>query len=542
MPKPSSSFLLLVVTVIFIFLAGCGSEITDDLEKRVNEYAKTEITGDVDNLNISEQAVLEKLVDASKIMHSIFIAQACPDYFEIRSEIEASNSEFVLSYFDINVGPWDRRLHFEPFYSDRPHPEGANYYPLDLTIEEKALINDSANGFDGLFTMIRRNENGNLVAIPYSEFFNEELTEAAKLLNEAADLSDNVSLADFLRSRAKAFMSDDYFESDMLWMDIDSKVEVTIGPYETYEDGLFGYKAAFESFVTIVDPVESAKLDKYKNELPWFESELPILDKYKNPNRGSESPIRVVDEVYTAGDTRSAVQTIAFNLPNDERVREAKGSKKVLLRNVMNAKFEQILTPIASKLLVPDQAEDIAAESFFMHTLFHEMSHGLGPGIIEIDGRKTEVRLELKELYSALEEAKADAMGPWCIFKLQPKGYFPESIYRQQAVTFLAGLFRSVRFGIAEAHGSANAMQFNYLLERDVISVDEGLFSIDVDAFPGALEELISEILTIQAEGNYESAKAFSNKYSVMPECLATGLAQLDGVPVDLLPMYRWSK
>jgi hypothetical protein len=328
----------------------------------------------------------------------------------------------------------------------------------------------------------------------------------------------------------------------MLWMDIDSTVEVTIGPYETYEDGLFGYKAAFESFVTIVDPVESAKLSKYKNELPWFESELPILDEYKNMNRGTESPIRVVDEVYTAGDTRTAVQTIAFNLPNDERVREAKGSKKVLLRNVMNSKFEHILTPIAAKLLVPDQAADIAAESFFMHTLFHEMSHGLGPGIIEVDGRKTEVRFELKELYSAIEETKADAMGPWCIFKLQPKGHFPESIYRQQAVTFLAGLFRSVRFGIAEAHGSANAIQFNYLLERKVISVEDGLFSIDVDAFPAALNELVAEILTIQAEGNYDAAKEFSDKYSVMPDCLAAGLAQLDGVPVDLLPEYRWAK
>lgn len=541
MPKSISFVLPVFLATVLIMFSGC-SETTTEIEKRVSEYVPTTITGDVDNLSQSDQVVLEKLVEASKIMHSIFITQACPDYSEIRNEIISYGSDATLKYFEINVGPWDRRHHFEPFYGERQHPGGANYYPQDLTDAEKDLIRDSSNGLDGLFTMIRRDEHGGLIAIPYSEFFADRLNSAAKLLNEAADLSDNDSLAAFLRSRAEAFLSDDYFESDMLWMDIDSTVEITIGPYETYEDGMFGYKAAFESFVTIVDPVESAKLDKYKNELPWFESELPILDEYKNMNRGTESPIRVVDEVYTAGDTRSAVQTIAFNLPNDERVREAKGSKKVLLRNVMNSKFEHILTPIAAKLLVPDQAADIAAESFFMHTLFHEMSHGLGPGIIEVDGRKTEVRLELKELYSALEEAKADAMGPWCIFKLQPKGYFPESIYRQQAVTFLAGLFRSVRFGIAEAHGSANAIQFNYLLERDVISVEDGLFSIDVDAFPAALNELVAEILTIQAEGNYAAAKDFSNKYSVMPDCLADGLAQLDGVPVDLLPEYRWAK
>jgi hypothetical protein len=517
----------------------------DDLAARLEAYVPTELSPDIAHLDATQVQVLDKLVAASKIMNSIFQQQATPCRETLMARIEdlpADQRESAARYFGINVGPWDRRFHHEPFFGDWEHPEGANYYPLDLTAEEKTFIADSANGMDGLFTMIRRNDKGALVARPYSEFFAKDLNEAAALLNEAAALTENASLKAFLESRATAFLSDDYYASDMLWMDLDGTVEVTIGPYETYEDGLFGYKAAFESFVTVTDPVESARLAKFKDELPWLEARLPIADEHKNLNRGSDSPIRVVDEVYSAGDTRAGVQTIAFNLPNDERVREAKGSKKVLLRNVMKAKFDQILMPIARELVAEDQLGDLTSESFFLHTLWHEMSHGLGPGKIMKDGKATEVRLELKDTYSTLEEAKADAMGEWDIFVLHRAGrdYFPAEIVKQQSATYLAGLFRSVRFGIGEAHGQANAMQFNYLLDRGAISVDEatGRFRVHHEVFEEAIGQMVADIIAIQAVGDYEGSNAYIARWGGMSPVLAEALEKLDGIPVDVQPVF----
>ena len=561
-------WIILTVLTLAVGATGCGSKeeaevkhesaqspcdwinhgeltVVDDLQARLDAYVPTALNPELSHLDETQTAVLNKLVEASKLMTEIFHIQATP----CRAELEALIDGFPAGlqaglhrYFAINVGPWDRRFHHEPFFGSLVHPDGANYYPLDLTAEEKALIADSANGFDGLFTMVRRDDQGQLKAIPYSEFFKPQLDQAAALMKEAAVLTKNESLRAFLNSRADAFGTDDYYESDMLWMDLDSMVEITIGPYETYEDGLFGYKAAFESFVTVTDPESSARLKGYKNELPWLEANLPIPDEHKNMNRGGESPIRVVDEVYSAGDTRTAVQTIAFNLPNDERVREAKGSKKVLLRNVMKSKFEQILKPIAAELVVPEQLGDLTAESFFLHTLWHEMSHGLGPGKITVDGRETEVRLELKETYSTLEEAKADAMGEWDIFVLTraDRVHFSDNILKEQSATFLAGLFRSVRFGIGEAHGQANAIQYNYLMEKKAVIFHEesGRYSIDVEVFEKAIAELVAEICMIQAVGDYQASVDFINKYGGMNETLAASLAKLDGIPVDLEPLF----
>lgn len=521
-----------------------------DLEARADAYVPTTLDPPLDHLDAGDLAVLAKLVEVARIMDGLFAIQATPCADELAahlSRLPADRQEAARRYFSINKGPWDRRFDFEPFLGDWVHPAGANYYPVDLTEAEKAAITDGANGLDGLFTMVRRDAAGRLVAVPYSRYFAAELGQAAALMREAAALTGNASLRAFLESRADAFLSDDYFASDMLWMDVDSPVEITVGPYETYEDGLFGYKAAFEAFVTVTDPVESGRLAKFKDELPWLESQLPIEERHKNPNRGAESPIRVVDEAYSAGDTRAGVQTIAFNLPNDERVREAKGSKKVLLRNVMKAKFEQILVPIAQVVVSEDQLADLTAESFFLHTLWHEMSHGLGPGRITVDGRETEVRLELKDTYSTLEEAKADAMGEWAIFALTRagKGHFPETIFRQQAATYLAGIFRSVRFGTGGAHGEANAIQFNYLVEKGAILHDAGTgrFRIDVPVFEKAIGVLVGEICTIQAEGDYAASQAFIQRYGGMAETLAAALARLDHIPVDIEPVFpRWDR
>jgi hypothetical protein len=516
-----------------------------DLAQRSEDYVDAELSPDLSMLNSTQTQVLEKLVEASKIMNQIYLTQATPCREVLRERIAALPEEdqaVAGRYFDINAGPWDRRFHYKPFMGNWEHPEGANFYPLDLTEKETAFIGDSTNGLDGLFTMVRRDDSGALEAVPYSKFFAGPLQESATLLREAAALTENASLKAFLESRATAFLTDDYYESDMLWMDLDGLVEITIGPYETYEDGLFGYKASFESFVTVTDPVESQRLAKFKDELPWLEAHLPIPESDKNLNRGSDSPIRVVDEVYSAGDTRAGVQTIAFNLPNDERVREAKGSKKVLLRNIMKSKFDQILMPIARELVSEDQLPFLTAESFFLHTLWHEMSHGLGPGKIVLDGRETEVRLELKETYSTLEEAKADAMGEWDIFALVADGreYFSPNIRDEQAATYLAGIFRSVRFGIGEAHGQANAIQFNYLMEKKAIShnPETGRFSVDVDVFEKAIEEMVAEICVIQARGDYAASVKFIDQYGGMVPVLADALAKLDGIPVDLKPVF----
>jgi len=562
---------VLLGAVLVVSLAGCGGQdeggdpvvtadketndctwvgegtprVADDLAARLDAYVPTRLAPDLDHLTATQRQVLDKLVEAARIMHALFQVQATPCHGAVEdrvAQLAGTVRAQAEDYLAINLGPWDRRLHHEPFVGDWEHPEGANYYPLNLTDAEKERIAAGADGLADLTTMVRRDAEGALVAIPYSIFFRPGLEEAARLLREAADLTENASLAAFLRARAEAFLTDDYYASDMLWMDLDSIVEVTIGPYETYEDGLFGFKAAFEAFVTVTDPEQSARLTKFKDELPWLESQLPIPDRYKNPNRGTESPIRVVEEVFTGGDTRAGIQTIAFNLPNDERVREAKGSKKVLLRNVMNAKFEQILTPIATALLHDQQRAHLSDEAFFLHTLWHEMSHGLGPGKIVKDGEETEVRLVLKEHYSTLEEAKADAMGEWAIFVLHAAGrdYFPKSVVRQQAATYLAGLFRSVRFGIGEAHGAANAIQYNYLKEKGILNHDPatGRFALQAERFADVMVQLVREICVLQAEGDYAGTAAFIERYATMPAEMAAALERLAAIPVDIRPIY----
>jgi hypothetical protein len=516
-----------------------------ELEERAEAYARVDITPDLTGLSETERAVLDELVAAGRIMDDMFHVQATPCYDVLASRVRAyrgADREALKRYFAINYGPWDRRMHHEAFVGGFERPEGANFYPQDLTRADRDLISASDSGLDGLFTMVRRDMDGELVAIPYSEFFAPGLAQAATHLRNAAELTDNASLAAFLVARADAFLTDDYYQSDLLWMDIDARVEATIGPYEVYEDGLFGYKAAFEAFITVTDPEQSSQLARFKDELPWLEANLPLPEEDKNLDRGSESPIRVVDLVYSGGDTRAGIQTIAFNLPNDERVREAKGSKKVLLRNVMNAKFEKILQPIAQVVMAEDQIDLVNAESFFMHTLWHEMSHGLGPGTITIDGEETEVRLQLKDTYATIEEAKADVMGMWDILKLEGAGrdYFPADIRRLQPATFLAGMFRSVRFGINEAHGQANAIQFNYLLDNGAISHDAatGRFQVNFDRFLPALELLLNEILVMQAAGDYAAAQALIERYAHMPPVLAAALDKLDAIPVDIEPVF----
>ena len=561
-------YLSIIVLIFSFFLIGCekktenkeAEEVTM-LKEKIARFVPTELKYDSSTLDEREKIVVEKLYLASKIMDELFLDQVYSKNYEIRKNLmeqAAAGSEkakLELELFTIMFGPFDRLDHDAPFIdtfqpeADEPlaqkKPLGANFYPEDMTKEEfEKWIKDNPNdekAFTSEFTVIRR-EAGKLVAIPYSDFWKDKLTEASILLKEAAEYADNPTLKKYLNSRADAFLSNDYYQSDMDWMDLkDHKIEIVIGPYEVYEDGMFNYKASFESFLTIEDPVESKKLDVFKKYLREMEIHLPIPDEHKNFDRGSESPLAVVNEVFTAGDTKSGIQTIAFNLPNDERVRQAKGSKKVMLKNVQEAKYNTILIPIVEIVLDKEQMQYVTFDAFFNHTLMHEMSHGIGPGFIKVDGRDTEVKKELKETYSTMEECKADILGMWNNIFMIEKGVFPKTFDKDTYVTFLAGTFRSVRFGINEAHGGGNAIIYNYLLEKGAYEYNAKTQKVKVnfENIGPALQELANYVLMIQANGDYKGAKDLIAKYVVNSPSMETLRKKLEHLPVDIKPVYE---
>jgi peptidase M49-like protein len=519
--------------------------VAPDVEARVAQFARTPLTADVDILAEPEQRALAEAVYAARWLDDVYLRQVAAGNEELRDRLggyTGEHADAAREYFAINFGPWDRLKSMEPFLGDRKHPEGAGFYPEDLTKEALeswiAVHAGDADRFRSGFTVIHRRDGG-LAAVPYSQEYADLLRPAADHLRRAAAATGNASLRRFLELRADAFLSDDYYESDMAWMDVDAPVEVTIGPYETYEDGLFGYKAAFEAYVTVDIPEESKKLAGYKAELPWLERNLPIPDEHKNLNRGSESPIRVVDLVYSAGDGKRGVQTVAFNLPNDERVREAKGSKKVILHNMLRAKFEQVLRPIATRTLAADQLPHLSFDAFFDAVLHHELGHGLGPGRIKKDGKDTEVRLELQELFSPIEEAKADVLGVYDILALVDRGKMPSSLRDTVPATYLAGLFRGARFGITEAHGRGVVSQFNYLQEKGAITVDaDGRFRVVPEKFRDGIRSLLHEYLMLEALGDYAGTKAFLDRYGVATPALVAAIDRLGDVPVDIRPIF----
>jgi hypothetical protein len=441
-------------------------------------------------------------------------------------------------------GPWDRLDEEHPFIDAAgKKPAGAGFYPSDMTKEEFeawiAAHPEDKEKFQGLNTVIRR-QDGRLVAIPYSVEYREFLMPAATKLREAASMTRNASLRNYLTRLADAFMSDDYYQSDFAWMDLNSPIEVVIGPYEVYEDSMFNYKAAFESFVTVVDKPESDALTVYAKHLADMERALPMPDQYKNPNRGSDSPIRVVQEVFTAGDARHGVQTSAFNLPNDERVREAKGSKKVLLKNVMEAKYKQSGAPIANRVLDPSQIQHLSFAAYFNHVLFHELSHGLGPGIINgPNGQKVENRILLKELYSSIEECKADVLGVWNVLYAIDKGLLKSFGKEQLFATNAALMFRSMRFGLDEAHGRGTAVQWNWYREKGaIVPTGNGRFKVDFTKSYEATKSLATELLMIEATGDYARARKLLDTYGKSSAEIDGVIAQLRDIPVDIAPVF----
>jgi len=520
----------------------------DRLEAMRAQFAVVEMQPDLSFLTKEEREVVNLLNEAGDVMSAIYRRQISELNGPLRAALASGDhpdKELLLDLFDLHFGPWDSLDHDRPFLGSAQKPAGAAFYPADMTKEEFeahiAANPSEKEAFTSLYTVIRRDGAGRLVAIPYSEYYRAPLEAAADILKRAASVTSNASLKNFLTLRAAAFLNDDYFQSELAWMDLDGTIEVAIGPYEVYTDGLFGYKAAYEAFVTVKDPAESAALDKYKKYLRDMEANLPVPEAYKNFKRGFESPIAVVTQVHGGGDNVPGVQTIAFNLPNDERVREAKGAKKVLLNNVMGAKFDRILAPMADHVLVPAQASMLLRKYMGAETLFHELSHSLGPGAIIKNGAPTTVNAELKELYSAVEEGKADVMGAWNILYMMEKGELPVAEKEQFLATYFTGLFRAMRFGLNEAHGRGAAFQYAWFRDSGAVAVDEqtGKFRIDFPKFEAAIGALTREIVVVQGDGDYDKAKAFLDRWAVLDAPAKAVIASLTDIPVDIQPKYQ---
>ncbi|HWS54884.1 MAG TPA: hypothetical protein VN228_12185, partial [Pyrinomonadaceae bacterium] len=510
----------------------------------------TVVTASTARLSPGDRRALAKVIEAARLFDPLFLRQVWSGNPALKRKLEADRSALGrarLHYFLINDGPWSQLDENKAFLEGVPEekPPQAAHYPDDMTKEEferwaETLPEDERRKATGFFYAIRRDASGRLRAVPYSEEYREFLEPAARLLREAAAATANATLKDFLTKRAAALLSNDYYESDLAWMALDAPIDVTIGPYETYSDGLFGYKAAFEAYVTLRDDAESQKLARFGGYLQELEDNLPIEARHRNPKLGAAAPIRVVNVVFASGEGNSGVQTAAFNLPNDERVVREKGSKRVMLKNVQEAKFGKTLVPISRVVLAPADRARLSFDAFFTHILMHELLHGLGPQTISVGGRETTVRGELKETYGTIEEAKADITGLWALQYLMDKGTLDRRMEQTVYTTFLASIFRSVRFGIREAHGRGVAVQFNYLTDEGAISFDEraGTFRVVPARVKEAVRKLTGEILTIQAEGSYEKAKALLDKYGVIRPPMQRALERLRDVPVDIEPSY----
>ncbi len=527
-------------------------KVAPDTPARLKQLPRTVIDYDRSLLNENEREVVAKLIEASKFIDEIFWRQVSEDNPSNRARLErhaaaSSLDRAAYEYFIASRGRWDRLAKDEPFIEPfgvaGAKPKGAALYPSDMTKEEferyVAANPSQKESLEGLLTVVRR-DGARLTATPYSRYYRDLLEPAAQKLREAAGITTNASLKNYLTQLAASLLSDNYRSTDMAWMDLNGPLEVVIGPYEVYEDELFNFKAAFQSFVTVVDAPESEKLRVYAQHLPEMERNLPEPDEYKNPNRGAESPIRVVQEIFTAGDARRGVQTAAFNLPNDEVVREQKGSKKVLLKNVMDAKYRLTGHPIALRVLDPSLTQHLSFAAFFNHVLFHELSHGLGPGLIkQPNGERVDVRLLLKDQYSFIEECKADTLGIWNILYAFDKKLVTSFDERQLFVTYAGLMFRSMRFGIDSAHGRGVAVQWNWMRENGAINrTSEGRYTLDFAKMMEATRTLSTELLTIQATGDYERAKRLLDRYGVTNPEIDGVNARLIDLPVDIWPVF----
>jgi hypothetical protein len=518
------------------------------LEGMARRFAPVDLTADVAALPGNERQALAKMVEAAQVFDALFLRQVWEGNETMLLRLVQDSSPLGLArlhYFLINKGPWSRLDHNEAFIPGAPmKPAQGNFYPAGSTkadVEKwiTSLPDAERRRATGFFTTIRRAPDGRFTLVPYSVEYQGELTHVAALLRDAAALTRQPTLKAFLEKRAAALLSNDYYDSDVAWMELDASIEPTIGPYEVYEDEWFNYKAAFETFITLRDDAETQKLARFSGELQEIENNLPIDPKYRNPRLGALAPIRVVNTVFSSGDANRGVQTAAFNLPNDERVTAEKGSKRVMLKNNQEAKFRMVLQPISKVALSAADQQNVSFDAFFTHILMHELMHGLGPHNITVNGRATTVRQEMKELSSAVEEAKADVSGLFALQFLVDRGKLDKAFDQTMYTTYLASMFRSIRFGINEAHGRGVALQLNYFLDNGGVKVAaDGTFTVDAPRIRQNVIDLTRDIMTIQAVGDYAAAKQMIDKLvSIRPPVQAV-LDKLKDVPVDIEPRF----
>jgi hypothetical protein len=521
---------------------------TRKLETMAARFAPVDLTADISKLAANERQALAKLVEAAKIFDALFLRQVWDGNETLLLDLVRDGSALGrarLHYFLINKGPWSRLDHNEAFITGVPRkPPEANFYPAGATKEDveawiKGLSVADRAAATGFFTTIRRGADGAFIAVPYSLEYQGEIARVTNLLRDAAALTTQPTLKRFLERRAAALLSNDYYDSDLAWMALDASIEPTIGPYETYEDEWFNYKAAFEAFITLRDDIETQKLARFGSELQEIENNLPIEPKYRNPKLGAMAPIRVVNTVFSSGDANRGVQTAAFNLPNDERIITEKGSKRVMLKNNQEAKFKTVLQPISMVALAADDRKHVSFDAFFTHILMHELMHGLGPHNITVGGRATNVRQEFKDTYSTIEEAKADVSGLFALQFLVDHEKLDKSFNDTMYTTYLASMFRSIRFGITEAHGRGVAIQLNYFLDNGGVTVaQDGTFAINPERIRKNVADLTRDIMTMQATGDASAGKQMLEKLGVVRPQVQAVLDKLKDVPVDIEPRF----
>lgn len=526
-------FILIILAAV---LTGCNSadkKLTEEMKANLVRFKEVTLTTDLSWLSSQEREIVGLLIDAAAIMDDIYWMEAYGDKDELLAQVK---NEYAREYIKIHYGPWDRLNDNRPFIPEFGEKfPGAQFYPEDMTIREFEDWDDPEK--TSLYTIVRRNNEGRLVSVPYPEAFQEQHSGAAGLMLKAAELAEDPGLKKYLTMRADALLTNNYQPSDYAWMEMkQSNIDFVVGPIENYEDQLFGYKAAHEAFVLVKDPVWSAQLEKFNAMLPALQTGLPVDQAYKAEKPGIDADMNVYDAIYYAGDCNAGSKTIAINLPNDPEIHLAVGSRKLQLKNSMKAKFDNILMPIATMLIDESQRQHITFDAFFENTTFHEVAHGMGVQNT-INGKGT-VREALKEQYSSLEEAKADIMGLYLVTKLYEMGEITSGEVMNNYVTFFAGIFRSSRFGAASAHGKANMLSLKYFADNGAfVYQDNGFYKVNFEEMKKAVESLVGKILKVQGDGDYDTAKAWVEADGVMTESLRRDLDRVNaaGIPVDIV-------
>ena len=533
-----------VLVVAALAAAGCSRQQTETkvteptIKERLAKYAQIRLETDPGGLTAKERQMIPLLIDAAKVMDDLYWLQTYGDKQALLAKIKDPDTR---RFVEINYGPWDRLDGNKPFVPGvGPKPPGANFYPVDMAKDQfeaaASASPDSAKQLKSLYTLVTRPASGGLVASPYHDAFAPQLKAVASKLREAAKLADDPGLRKYLGLRAQALLTDDYKASDIAWLDMKTNtVDIVIGPIENYEDALFGYKAAYEAYVLVKDKEWSNRLSRYAVLLPGLQTGLPVAEQYKREKPGTDSDLNAYDVLYYAGDSNAGSKTIAINLPNDEDIQLKKGTRRLQLKNAMRAKFDKILVPIANVLIAEDQLSRVKFDAFFADTMFHEVAHGLG--IKKTLTGKGMVRQAMKDQASALEEGKADILGLYMVTKLLDRGEYKDTEQLDSYTTFLAGIFRSIRFGASNAHGVANLVRFNFFEKAGAFTRDAktGTYSVNADAMKKAVDALSEKIIRLQGDGDYDGAVRFAQEMGTLSPTLKADLARLTGIPVDVV-------